>query len=373
MPQEEQFEFRISTKKLLVVLVLALLPSAAGLYSISRSHNSLESTVGGHFKTIAESTAAAISQFIDDRVVEVALITAEPAILDAVAAGNRSWQGMAEASITARMEKIDKEWNAAAGEATVREVLGSRASLSLRRRQELDPRILRITVTDARGAVVAASHKPLDYYQADEEYWTSIYAEGRGATSLTDILYDEATKTNYIGVGIPIMEPSSGRFIGTVDALVDVSTLFPLVSRVQLGPTARTLLVRHDGLVVSAPRSGAPMKTQSDEYAAVRESLGARQGAESGYVVAGVRGTGNNLIGFAETAVGRHYSNLGWTVLVAQETREAFAAVRTVERLIAFMSLLGLALVTFTAVYFSLHRKRTFTEIGELRERGAGA
>jgi hypothetical protein len=40
-------------------------------------------------------------------------------------------------------------------------------------------------VTDARGGTVAATHKTLDYYQADEEFWQNIYASGRGAVSIT--------------------------------------------------------------------------------------------------------------------------------------------------------------------------------------------
>ncbi len=367
---EERFEVRISFRKLLVGLLLALVPSIAGLYSITRSHQSLERTLGRHFHTIAESTAAAVSQFIHDRVIEVAMIATDPAVVDAVAAGNRTYHNQPDAAIMARLEKLDQIWNTPAAEGAVREILASRASNSLRRRHELDPRILRITVTDAKGAVVAATHKTLDYYQADEEYWRNIYADGRGAISLTDVLYDEATKTNYIGVGVPVLEVGSNQFIGTVDALVDVSTLFPIVNRVQLGPTGRTLLVKDDGYIISAPQSAVPLKLKSEEYAAVAESSGGRR---SGYLVAGIRGSGNNLIGFAETDLKRDYRNLGWTVLACQETSEAFAAVHTVERLIAFMSLLGLAVVTLLAVYFSLHRRRPFTEIGELRPHGTTA
>ncbi|HWQ53296.1 MAG TPA: cache domain-containing protein [Bryobacteraceae bacterium] len=373
MPPDERFEFRISFRKLLVGLALALVPiSVAGLYSITRSHESLESTVGTHFKTIAESTAEGVSRFVHDRVIEVALIAADSAVLDAVQAANRAYQGLADAETAARIEKIDKIWNTPSGENAVREVLASRASASLRRRHELDPRILRITVTDAKGAVVAASHKTLDYYQADEEYWRNIYADGRGSISLTDILYDEATKTNYIGVGIPVLDTSSGQFLGTVDALVDASTLFPIVNRVQLGPTGRTLLVRNDGYVISSPQTTVPVKVKSEEYAALQENAATMEGRESGYLVSEIRGR-RNLIGYAQTDLNRNYRNLGWTVVVTQETTEAFAAVRTVERLIAFMSLLGLAAVTFVAVYFASHRKAPFTEIGELREPGVAA
>ena len=137
-------------------------------------------------------------------------------------------------------------------------MLSSRASRMLRRFHDRDPRILRITVTDAKGVTVAASHKTLDYYQADEEYWQNIYAQGRGALSLTDILYDDAAKSNYIGIGLPIMDDSSNRFIGTLDALVDVTTLFPVINRIRLGPTARTMLVKHSTGLSAKPVHEAP-------------------------------------------------------------------------------------------------------------------
>jgi hypothetical protein len=368
MPSKEQFEFRVSAPKLLAGLLLSVIPiSVAGLFSISQTHKSLEKTIGNHFKSMAESTAAATSQFIRDRVVDVGLIAVEPAIVDAVAASNRSFQGMPDAAITAKFQKLDNSWNTPAAETMVKEMLSTPASRLVRRQHERDPRILRVTVTDARGATVAASHKTLDYYQADEEYWQDIYAQGRGAISLTDILYDEATKTNYIGIGVPVTEESSTRFIGTLDALVDVSSVFPIINRMQIGQTGRMMLVKEDGTVISAPQGNLAMKLKSDEYFAVKDELSTLQGRQIGYTVADIRGSGQNLIGFADTELKRDFRRLGWTVLACQNTSEAFAPARIAERLIAFMSVIGLAAVTMIAVWFALHRRRPLTEIGELR------
>jgi hypothetical protein len=366
----ERFEFRISLEKLLIGLLLTAVPVCiAGLYSLTQSHKALERSVGNQFKTIAGITAASTSQFIQDRVVEVLMIAAEPAIVDAVVAGNRSYQGASDKAIEARIEKIDKAWNTPASEPIVKQIESSAASRLLRRHHELDSRILRITVTDAKGAVVAASHKTLDYYQADEDYWKNIYAQGRGAVSLTEILYDEATKANYIGVGVPMVEPASNEFIGTVDALVDVTTMFPIINRAGLGPTGRTLLVKDDGTVISAPQANLAMKLQSAEFVAVKDALGTLRGRETGYVIAAVPGGSSAVIGFADTGLHRDYQNLGWIVLVSQDTSEAFSAVRTADRLIALMSLVGLVAVIFLAVYFSLHlhRRHGFPEFGDLR------
>lgn len=371
MPMEERLEFRMPFQKLLLGLIFTIVPiSFVGVYAIAHIHKSLETTIGGHFKVIADSSANATHQFITERLRQIGDMTVESSIVDAVMASNRLWQGMSDAAAASKIENIDKTWNTPAAEAAVKAMLSSRASRVLRRYHELDPRILRITVTDAKGVVVAASHKTLDYYQADEEYWQNIYAQGRGAVSLTDILYDSATKSNYIGIGLPIMEEGTNRFIGTLDALIDVSTLSPVINRVQMGPTGRTMLVKEDGTVIWAPGVDLAMKLKSNELAAVQEALTTVQGREKGYVVAEVPGAGPTLIGFADTGLKRDYGNLPWLVLVCQSTREAFASGRGVERLIGFMSVLGLMMVTFVAVYFSLHRKRDFDEIGELREQG---
>lgn len=373
MPLEEKFELRFSLPKLLIGLLLTVVPiSLVGLYSILESQKSLERTVGHYFKTMADSTAAATAHFITDRVVEVGVIAAQPEIIDAVAAANRSYQGMPDAAIAAKIEKIDKAWNTPAADSIIKEMLASRSSRLLHRYHELDPRILRITVTDAKGANVAMSHKTLDYYQADEEYWQNIYAQGRGAISVTDILYDEATKANYIGIGVPVTEEGSGQFIGTLDALVDVSSLFPIVNQLQIGSTGRTMLVKEDGTVISAPHASLAMNLKSEEYAAVQEALRTSRGREIGYVVANIRGSGQNLIGFADTGLKRSFRKLGWIVLVCQNTSEAFAPIRTVERLLAFISVLGLVMVTIVAAWFALHRKQPMTEIGDLRT-GSGS
>jgi hypothetical protein len=361
---EPGLEFPIGFPSLIAGLLLTVVPiSLAGLFGITKSDASLEQTIGGHFRKMAESVAAATSQFIHERVTDVGQIAADAAIIDAVVASNRGAAGRSEA----RIAEIDRIWPTPAAAPLVKDLLASPASRSLRRHQALDPRILRITVTDERGATVAATHKTVDYFQADEEYWQDIYAQGRGAISVTDILYDDATKSNYIGVGVPVMEEGTNRFIGTVDALIDLSSLFPVVNQVQVGSTGRTLLVKDDGTVIAGPRADLSMKVKSPEFAAADETLASLAARADGYVVTELKGAGRTLVGFADTGLKRDYGNLGWAVLVCQETRHAFASTRFVGRLIALVSLMGLAVVTLVGMYFTLHRRVPLIEIGELR------
>ena len=42
--------------------------------------------------------------------------------------------------------------------------------------------------------------------QADEDFWQAIHGGGRGAVNITDVRYDEITKSYYIGIGVPVLE-----------------------------------------------------------------------------------------------------------------------------------------------------------------------
>lgn len=365
---QSTFEFRIPVRKLLIGLLLTLIPiSLAGLYSINQSERSLERVIGGYFKTIAAATAAEVSQYINDRVTDVAEISIEPVTVEAAQRANRAYAGLSDAAVGTRIRQIDESWNSAAGEAMSRDILNSPASQLLRRLRTLDARLLRITVTDERGATIAATHKSLDYYQADEEYWQNIVAGGRGTVSITDILFDEATNSHYIGIGMPIREEPSQRVIGTVDALVDVSSLLPLINRHQIGATARTLLVKEDGTVISGPGVTLSKKVQSEEYSAIQDSLGTLRGRQTGFLAAELTQTGRTLIAFADTGLRDSYPKLAWVTVVAQDGREAFAPVRVIGRLIMFMSLIGLAVVALLSVYYAIHSPYPRVQIGELR------
>jgi hypothetical protein len=367
----DSLELRISFKRLLIGLLLTVVPiSIAGLYAITRSDRELQRTVGTHFKIFAEATAWEVSQFIHDRVLETGKLAARGVVVDAVTAANRGWQGMSEQAIADRIRGIEKLWPTPESEPIVRGILTSPTALELRRHCELDPRFLRITVTDARGATVAASHKTLDYYQADEDYWQAIYAEGRGAVSLTDILYDGVTKANYIGIGVPILEPSSGRFIGTLDALVDISSLFLVTNQSHPPLNLRTSLVKDDGAVIASPEATLGANLRSAEFLAVQDLLATVEGRQIGYVITELPRLGRRLIGFADTGLKENYERLAWIVLVSQDAREAFASIRFVGRLTAFLAAVGLVLVTLLVVYFSLHRRVIYRPLSEAAQSG---
>ena len=357
------FDIQISLQKLLTGLIVVIVPlSVVGLYLTSNADSSLQQTVGMHFRIVAQTDAAAASQFIRDRIIDVSAIAGDPNIVDAVTAANRAHGGISEEASAARIQKIEGQWATPNTDFLVKDMMSSRASRWLQRQRTLNRRLLKIIVADENGAAVAATEKPLHYVEADQEHWQAVYAGGKGAVNVTDVRYDERTQSDYVQIAVPVLEEGSGRFVGIVSALVDISGLFPAFDQQQLGRTGRILLVKGSGIIVNAPNVTPDLRLMSEEFTAVRDALGTLEGRQAGYVTAAMRNE-ERIVGFADTGLKRSLPNLDWLILVSQSEREALAPVRTLEHFAFLMVVLGLLMLTVLLAYFWTHREQELADL----------
>jgi len=362
MPSDS-LEIKVSLQKLLIALVVIIVPlNFLGLYLSSESNTSLEQVIGTHFRTIAQADATTALQFVNDRVIDVGAIAAEPIVVDAAVAANQTYERRSAEATAANIAEIDNKWDTPAGDAVVKAMLSSPVSRLLQSRREIDPRFLKIIVADENGVPFAATDKPLHYAPTDNPYWQAVSAQGRGGIFVSEVLYDEDSRAAYFRIGFPIHDKGSRRFIGAASALIDVSGLFSRLAQAQVGRSPRTIVVGEDGTVIGALNVVPSMKLKSEEYAAVRDALGSLQGRQAGYVIAPMRG-GSRIMGFADTGLKQMYPNLAWFVIVSQDEREALGAVRTVGHFSILMVVVGLLMVTLLAAYFFLHRKQQLADI----------
>jgi len=357
------FDIQISLQKLLTGLIVVIVPlSVVGLYLTSNADSSLQQTVGMHFRIVAQTDAAAASQFIRDRIIDVSAIAVDPNTVDVVRAANRQYGGMGEEAIAARMQKIEGQWATPNTDFLVKDMTSARASRWLQRQRTLNRRLLKIIVADENGAAVAATEKPLHYVEADQEHWQAVYAGGKGAVNVSDVRYDERTQSDYVQIAVPVLEEGSGRFVGIVSALVDISGLFSAFDQQQLGRTGRILLVKGSGIIVNAPNVTPDLRLMSEEFPAVRDALGTLEGRQAGYVTAAMR-NGGRIVGFADTGLKRSLPKLDWLILVSQSEREALAPVRTLEHFAFLMVVLGLLMLTVLLAYFWTHREQELADL----------
>jgi len=316
-------------------------------------------------RLLPQADSALASQFFNDRLGKAAAIAAERSIVDAITGANRSHEHMGGDAIAGRIQKVEQMWDTPDGDSLVKEMLSSRASGWLQHQRTLNPRLLKIIGADETGATVAATDKPLHYTQGAKEYWQAI-AQGKGAVNVTDVRYDERNRSNYVEIDVPVLEESSARLVGAVSALVDISDLFSILNRQQVGRTGRILLVKDDGTVISAPNVTPELGVKAEEFPAVHEALGTLEGRQTGYIVAAMK-NGNRIVGFSDAGLKHSYPNLSWLILVSQEEREALGPVRTLGRFALLMVVLGLLMLTLLLAYFSMHRQQELTAVEVLR------
>ncbi len=360
----DRLEVRVSVKKVLLGLIIVVVPlSIIGLYLATRTDTALNQSIGTQFKTVAGLYGQEVSGFFYDRVSDVATIAMDPVVVDGVLSSDRSYAGESESAIAAKIDKMGKTWSTPASSGAVKSILDSKASEILTHHQEINPLLLRLTATDERGVTVGSTTRAMRYSYSDNEGWQSVYASGKGAITISPILYDDLAKAHYVDVGVPVTEPGSGRLAGVLSAAVNISTLLGRFQHPQVDG-ARLLLVNEDGAIISGAGIDVFTRARSHEFSAIHDSIGNVQGMQSGYLVANL-GSGAHIIGFAGVGLKPHFSNLGWTVIVSQDKGVATAALQPVIRFALLMVALGMLLVVLLGVYYSIHRKQQFAEIEE--------
>jgi hypothetical protein len=360
----ESSEFHIPFQRLLFALMLILIPiSIFGLYIGMQASQQVQQMNGTYFRTIARGSAAITSQYIGEQVSEVVQIANEPLVQAAVTEANRAYENVSGSGIRARADQAESKWNSAESDPLLKKILNSDAAQSIRRLHELNPKLLSIVVVDQAGATVAATDKPLHYFQTESEYWRALSAKGAPKTYVSEVHHDDHSQ--YVSVSSPVYQQGSGRFVGAVTALVDVSPLFSYLNQQQIARTGHVFLVREDGTVVAAPGVAPSDRVESEEYAAIRDALGTLQARESSYLTATFRNGQAYFIGFADTGLKAAYPNLPWMIVVSQELREAEGPVRNMAIFAMLMTVLSLLILSVLGAYVFLHRKQRIQDIEE--------
>lgn len=360
----DSVEFRTSLKRLLVGLILVLVPlTVFGFYFALQGDTHVRQMNGEHFRSITRTSAEYTSEFIGGMVRDVSAIANNADLMRAVTSANHRYDRLDEEAIRSKQDAVEQKWNTSETDALAQSILTSDLARVLRRDRELNPRLLRVSVEDMTGAAVAATDKPTHYFQTEREYWQGLDSQRQRAIYLTDVRYDERRRLYYITVTYPVLQEGSGRFIGAVTALVDLSPLFTQLSRQQIARTGHLFLVRDDGTVIQAPGVTPSMRIKSEEYAAIRDALGTLRGREAGYIYATLPHGGASLIGFADTGLREAYPNLPWIVLASQEEREASGPVRTMAGFALLMMIFALLMLTLLGAYVFLHRQQRLEDI----------
>jgi hypothetical protein len=361
-------EVSIPLQKLLVALLIVLIPiTIFGLYIGVQARQQVQEVNGAHFRTITQASSLITTNYVVERVAELVQIANEPGVQRAVVASNAVYAHMTDATIRSQIEQEESRWNTPASDSLLKNILGSDLARSIRRHRELNPKLFKITVVDQAGAAIAATDKPLRYSQTENEYWLTLAKTGKPSLYISEVRYDDQSRAQFVSITAPVFQEDSGRCIGAVTALVDMSPLFTTLNQMQIGRTGHVFLVKDDGIVVAASGLTPSGRVRSEEFIAVNDALGTLQGREAGYVQATLRNGEGFLIGFADTGLKSAYPNLPWIVIASQNLREAEGPIRGMATFAMVMTALALVILSVLCAYVFLHRRQRLQDIeGEL-------
>jgi hypothetical protein len=121
-----------------------------------------------------------------------------------------------------RIAEIDRAWQAGDGVGGLADALLSNdCAQALQAVVVANPGYAEGFVTDQRGALVCATHRPTDYYQGDEDIWRVAFAEGAGAIFVAAPSAEAGSELTVVHISVPVR--SAGRTVGvlTVAKLAD--------------------------------------------------------------------------------------------------------------------------------------------------------
>jgi hypothetical protein len=164
--------------KLLITLLASLGPLiAASLVSGLYARKPLEGAIGSNMMFAASQAADETDALLTRDVQEAQrLASASFTLREEVERANLRYEGMSGSDILKEMEEMDRRWiDSKPEDEFIRQYLQDRAALRLKSHQQSDPdRFSEIFVTDREGALVGATNKTSDYYQAGEGAWIFV-------------------------------------------------------------------------------------------------------------------------------------------------------------------------------------------------------
>ncbi len=210
----------IRGKMVAVLLAVGLTPMVAAsvtgaLYIIT----ALEESIGSDFRQIAAQACDRIDMGLQREIEGAERLGAFTFVLrEEAERANANYAGKSEAEIIGEMERLDSQWiHASDNDELILECLRSKASARLNSHLASGPeKFAELLVTDCRGALIGATGRASDYYQADEEWWQRAFNNGAGAIYVSSIHRNESAGVVSLDISVPIMDEKREHAIGVL-------------------------------------------------------------------------------------------------------------------------------------------------------------
>lgn len=350
---------RLNRRVLTVFLLLSVPLLVVGVALVLAFGQARVRDAGGrHLEDVARQTAASVDAYVYRRILDVSLIGRSPELRREAATASARPLDMA------RVEQVERDWvNRQADLPEKAAMLRTPASRFLADLVAQDRIYREMLLTDRAGRLVAASGETSDFFQGDEDWWKAAAGNGRTpGASVSDVRWDDSTRTHALEIAVPVYEPDSNAFGGLLKVVVDSRELLAAVGGVQLGNTGEAALLRRNGSIVFSRMTSDP-SARFVGAETMRERLAAQPESEllggTSFRVVPAGNAEPRMVGMAPSQLSRSYDNLQWIVAVSQSESELLLPVQRVGWYLLAVVGMTLGAILLAALYFSLRLSGT--------------
>ena len=333
----------------LLVSVPILIFGVALVLTIGQAR--LRDSYGRQIEDVARQTAASVDAYVFRRLIDVSLIGRSPELRRVAAEATTQPLKMPE------VQALDRSWTERSAEKEKAALLRAPASRYLADLVAHDRTYREMLLTDRYGRLVAASNETSDYFQGDEDWWKAAAAADRApGVSLTDVRWDDSSRTYAVEIAVPVYEPDSEVFAGILKAVVDSRELLATVGGSQLGTSGQAVLLRENGSIVFSRQTSDP-NARFFALDDLRERVKALTvaGSAGGRHFEAVGPDGQpHMVAVAASQLGRSYPNVAWVVAVSQAESEFLAPLQQLGWYLLLVVALTIAGLLVAAAYMSM-------------------
>ena len=248
-----QFRSYALSTKLIMVLVSITLISLGALAVLNNftSGPAIAEQVGTILKSAATSRALIIADVLDKKIDTLLTLALNGVLVDGVETSNAAYT----TDSIARQDEIaqlDRQWIAAQdADPLIQSRLGNDMAANLRAYLSFSENS-EVILTDQYGALVAATNRTSDYYQADEEWWQAAFDDGQGNVYIGQPEYDESSAAFSLKVAVPVRAPNTETIVGVLSASYRADALIDRMTAAQEEQTGRIDLLLPDGHILES-------------------------------------------------------------------------------------------------------------------------
>lgn len=222
--------YSVQTKLIVATITVAVVAVVSNAYIINRvTRNSLIANLNTELNALAKSQGLVVGEQMAHQIETLKILTLNDIVEETVTNLSNAYTGD-EITIYNTLVTIDEQWiNAADNSSLILSRINNRLAAELLSYQQLVPGNAELFLTDRYGALVAATNRTSDFYQADEAWWQEAYNNNQGKIYVGSPEFDESSNTLGVNIAIPIFSNDPDK-PGVTGILRTTYQLEPLVN-----------------------------------------------------------------------------------------------------------------------------------------------